>query len=132
MKPTTACAPYQGFGNTAIANVTYQPSDKINAFVSATYSDFSRSSDEARVYDVAIMRARLTYQINKYLFFRGIVEHNDFRKRLLTDFLASFTYIPGTVLHFGYGSLYEKLDAGNDFRESRRGFFAKASYLWRL
>lgn len=31
------------------------------------------------------------------------------RKRLMTDFLASFTYIPGTVIHIGYGSLYEKI-----------------------
>lgn len=124
--------PYPGLGNTAIANVTYQPSEKINAFLGATYSDFFRTSDKARIYDVTILRARFTYQINKYLFLRGIVEHNDFRKRLLTDFLASFTYIPGTVLHFGYGSLYEKLEASKDFRESRRGFFAKASYLWRL
>jgi hypothetical protein len=65
---------------------------------------------------------------------RAIAEHNDFRRRLLTDFLASFTYIPGTVLHFGYGSLFEKnvLAADDGFTETRRGLFAKASYLWRL
>ena len=27
---------------------------------------------------------------------------------LTTDLLGSFTYIPGTVIHFGYGSLYQK------------------------
>ena len=57
----------------------------------------------------------------------------------MTDFLASFTYIPGTVLHAGYGSLYERTrwdgtgyvpDAG--LQETRRGLFFKASYLWRL
>lgn len=129
---------YQGFGSDAIASLTYQPSDKINAFFSATYSDFYRA-DDRKEYDVTILRGRLTYQVNKYLFFRGVVEHNDFRKRVLTDFLASFTYIPGTVLHFGYGSLYEKIKFENeryvasaDFKETRRGFFAKASYLWRL
>ncbi len=124
--------PDQGSGNTAIATVTYQPSEKINAFFSATYSDFFHETDERKEFDLTILRARLTYQINKYLFFRGVLEHNDLRKRLLTDFLASFTYIPGTVLHFGYGSVYEKLDLRNDFSETRRGFFAKASYLWRL
>jgi hypothetical protein len=53
--------------------------------------------------------------------------------------LASFTYIPGTVMHLGYGSLYEKdrfergvLVSGSRFVETRRGVFAKASYLWRL
>lgn len=123
---------YQGYGNVFISSFTYQPSEKVNAFFSATYSDFFRKSDDAKEFDIWILRARLTYQINKYLFFRGVVEHNDLRKRLLTDFLASFTYIPGTVLHLGYGSLYEKLNLSNDFSETRRGFFAKASYLWRL
>ncbi len=131
-------APYQGLSHSGLVNLTYQPSDKINAFFSATYSDFYRE-DDSKVYDVTILRGRLTYQINKYLFFRGIVEHNDLRKRLLTDFLASFTYIPGTVLHLGYGSLYEKIKfendryvASEDFNETQRGFFAKASYLWRM
>lgn len=123
---------YQGYGNSFVSSLTYQPSEKVNAFFSATYSDFLRESDEQKEFDILILRGRLTYQINKYLFFRGIVEHNDLRKRLLTDFLASFTYIPGTVLHLGYGSLYEKLNPSNDFNETRRGFFAKASYLWRL
>lgn len=85
------------------------------------------------------MRGRLTYQFNHYLFFRAIAEYNKFRRTLLTDFLASFTYIPGTVLHAGYGSLYQRIAWENGiyvnadrFLESRRGFFFKMSYLWRL
>ncbi|MFQ5788915.1 MAG: hypothetical protein ACE5JI_00390 [Acidobacteriota bacterium] len=57
----------------------------------------------------------------------------------MTDLLASFTYIPGTVVHLGYGSLFEKLAwregryvPADQFLESRRGIFFKASYLWRL
>jgi hypothetical protein len=57
----------------------------------------------------------------------------------MTDFLASFTYIPGTVIHLGYGSLYEKSEwqdgdyvNADRFMETKRGFFFKASYLWRL
>ncbi len=104
-----------------------------------TYSNFTRELDKERVYDYAITRGRLTYQFNKYLFFRGILEYNSFRKDLLTDFLASFLYIPGTVVHFGYGSLYERIAwregryiPADRFRESQRGLFFKASYLWRL
>ena len=106
----------------------------MNANVTLTYSDLFRDTNSEKIFAVTIVRGRLTYQLNRYLFLRAIAEHNDFRQRLLTDFLASFTYIPGTVLHFGYGSIYEKdilpTDAG--FAETRRGFFAKASYLWRL
>jgi hypothetical protein len=50
-----------------------------------------------------------------------------------------FTYIPGTVIHLGYGSLYEKLAWGDEdcipsdrFLETKRSFFFKVSYLWRL
>jgi hypothetical protein len=131
--------PYQGRGSNASASLTYQPSENLNANVALTYADFYRDSDDVKDFDVTILRGRLTYQLNRFLFFRGIVENNTFRKRLLTDFLASFTYIPGTVIHFGYGSLYEKIKYENDkyvgsdnFLETRRGFFFKTSYLWRL
>ena len=68
-----------------------------------------------------------------------MLEYNDYRKKLLSDFLVSFTYIPGTVIQLGYGSLYEKYrweESGyrpdDRFLEMKRGLFFKASYLWRL
>jgi hypothetical protein len=131
--------PYQGEGNDASATLRYLPSGKLHLDLSLIYSDFYRDSDSAKEYDYMIIRSKNTYQANKYLFFRAIVEYNSFWRRLMTDFLASFTYIPGTVIHIGYGSLYEKIkwedgqyrDA-NQFLETKRGFFFKASYLWRL
>ena len=92
-----------------------------------------------RLYDYAIYRAKTTYQWNRYLFFRGIAEYNSYRRQLVTDVLASFTYVPGTVFHVGYGSLFEKVRwqedrfvPQRDLLETRRGFFLKVSYLWRL
>jgi len=41
-----------------------------------TYVDFTRRSDSRRIYDYPIVNGKLTYQINRYLFFRGIVEYN--------------------------------------------------------
>ena len=131
--------PYQGYGNDATATINYLPSEKLHLDLSLIYSDFYRHSDSAKEYDYTIIRSKNTYQMNKYLFFRGIVEYNSFRKRLMTDFLASFTYIPGTVIHVGYGSLYEKIKWEDEeyrdadrFLETKRGFFFKASYLWRM
>jgi hypothetical protein len=131
--------PYQGSGNSASANVIYQPTEKLNLALSLTYTDFYRDSDSVKEYDYTIIRSRNTYQVNKYLFFRGIIEYNSFRKTLLTDFLASFTYIPGTVIHVGYGSFYERIQwTGSDYvpadryLETQRGFFFKASFLWRI
>jgi hypothetical protein len=104
-----------------------------------TFTDFLRKSDSQKEYEYAIVRSRTTYQVNKYLFFRGIVEYNSYKKRMFFDALASFTYIPGTVVHLGYGSIREKtswngveyIPAGH-FIETQRAFFFKISYLWRL
>ena len=60
------------------------------------------------------------------------------RKEYTTDFLASFMYIPGTVVFLGYGSIFEKIQTGEDplhddgrYLEMQRGLFFKTSYLWR-
>ncbi|MCX6560517.1 MAG: DUF5916 domain-containing protein [Candidatus Aminicenantes bacterium] len=131
--------PYQGHGSRATLTATYRPSENINIYLAWQYSDLFKDATGEKVYDYNILRGRLTYQVNKYLFFRAILESNSYKKTLLADFLASFTYIPGTVIHVGYGSLYEKLSwVEGEYRESdrflemRRGFFFKASYLWRL
>ena len=131
--------PYQGYGNRATGDITYQPSDRLNLTLNLVYSDFFQKETKDKVFDYAILRSRLTYQMNKYLFFRGILEYNTYREELLTDLLASFTYIPGTVIHLGYGSLYNRLEwdgqeyrSADRFLEMKRGLFFKASYLWRL
>ena len=132
-------APYQGYGNAASLDVTYQPSDKLDFGLSYIYTDFYRQSDKTKVYDYGILRSRNTFQFNKYLFVRAIVEYNSFRDRLTLDGLISFTYIPGTVVFVGYGSAFDQLEwTGRDyapsrrFLETQRGFFFKVSYLWRL
>ena len=132
-------SPYQGTSNRATATVTYQPWNQFETNFSFTYSSFYRDADGFKIYEYPISRFKLTYQLNQYVFFRGITEVNNFRKQLLTDFLASFTYIPGTVAYLGYGSLYQKLKWENSayvessqFLETKRGFFFKMSYLWRM
>lgn len=131
--------PFQGRGSTYIGIVRWLPTDQLNWELRLTYSDLFAKAGGAKVYDYTILRNKLTYQLNRYLFFRGVVEYNDYRRKLLSDLLLSFTYIPGTVLQLGYGSLYEKMRWQEDeyvvddrFLETKRGLFFKASYLWRL
>jgi len=131
--------PSAGRSTGASAAVVYQPSERWSESLTVTYSNFDRAAGGERLYDYLIARSRTTFQVNRFLFFRGIVEYNSFRRQLVTDLLASFTYIPGTVIHAGYGSLYEQARwdgamyiRDRSFREMRRGLFFKASYLWRL
>ncbi len=134
-------APYQGYGISVQGGLTYQPVTQLDFTLSLSYVDFYKSLDRTMVYDYLILRSRNTFQLNKYLFVRGIVEYNDFYKRMTLDGLVSFTYIPGTVIYLGYGSAFERQewDEGlNGFvpssrlHEMERGFFFKVSYLYRF
>jgi len=130
--------PFTGWGNTIQLNVNYQPHTKFQSDLNLSYSDFYRLEDAGKEFSYAILRSKNTFQLTSKLFIRGILEYNSFEKELTTDFLVSFTYIPGTVIHIGYGSLYEKsqwngyeYQPGTKFLETIRGIFFKASYLWR-
>ncbi len=134
-------SPYQGYSNRASALIVYQPSEKIESYTSFVFSDFYRDTDSKLIYEYPIIREKLTYQFDKHLLFRGVVEYNRYKKQLLTDFLISFTYVPGTVIHLGYGSIYLKTKwnehenryvDNEDFLQTQRGFFFKMSYLWRM
>lgn len=130
--------PEQGKAHMLIASLTLQPWDNIQSDLSYTYADFYSDATDQKLYDYGITRGKITYQVNQHLFFRGIAQYNDFRRDLSTELLASFTYIPGTVIYLGYGSLYNKVRwdgtdyvTSDGFLEMQRGLFLKMSYLWR-
>ncbi|MBN2356060.1 carbohydrate binding family 9 domain-containing protein [candidate division KSB1 bacterium] len=120
--------------------VTIQPGTKFNQGFEFYHSHMNNPEGEGRLYSVNIINSRTTYQFNRYFFLRGIVQYDSHEKKAFTDFLASFTFIPGTVLHLGYGSLYQQNDWRENewvnqrgrFHEMKRSFFFKASYLWRV
>jgi hypothetical protein len=136
-----AAEPYQGYGWRVSGGLIYQPIEQLDLQLGLNYVDFYRTLDREKIYDYLILRSRNTFQLNKYLFVRGIVEYNDFYKRMTLDGLVSFTYIPGTVVHIGYGSALEKQEWDEGlpgfipsarFHEMERGFFFKVSYLYRF
>jgi hypothetical protein len=57
-------------------------------------------------------------------FLRGIAEYKYFYKSLRTDFVLSFTYVPGTVVQLGYGSDYEKMFWNNQRYLASDSFFS--------
>jgi hypothetical protein len=137
--------PVKGTGWRANTNVTVQPGAKVSMTLGGYTETLHGLAGGETIYTVSILNAKLTYQFNKYFLLRSIVryegidQNGDGGRRVLTDFLASFTFIPGTVLHLGYGSLYEKngweegdwTGVGRRYYEMNRGLFFKASYLWR-
>jgi hypothetical protein len=133
--------PYLGKANSFAIKFIFQPRLKINQYFEFNYTDFYSPLNNQRAYEVSIINSHTTYQFNKYFFVRAILQYNSYQHKLLTDFLASCTIIPGTVLHIGYGALFEKRDWQNNrwinnglgnMLNMKRSFFFKASYLWRF
>jgi hypothetical protein len=133
--------PYAGRGTDASGSVNWQASDQFNSTLTLVYSDFTRESDGIQEFSRTILRSRNIFQLNQYFLFRTIVEYDTRAKDLFADFLASFTLIPGTVVHVGYGSMFHQqlwdnnrmqYEEADRFYRQRSSFFFKASYLWRL
>jgi hypothetical protein len=122
----------------------FQPNDRISQTIQYTYQDFHRADDGAHVFDLNMLVSRTTYQFSRSLFIRALVQYDSYSKKVLTDLLASFTLIPGTVLYLGYGSMYREQywDEANaawkrqpgpgSYYQTTQSVFIKASYLWRF
>jgi hypothetical protein len=134
--------PFLGKGRQFTFDFIYQPNIKLSFISQWIHNKLSRKEGgiNQNFYTVDIFNLLASYQFNKYFFVRGAVRYNDFQDKLLTDFLASFTLIPGTVVHLGYGSLYERKEWQNNqwvpgqggLLNMKNGLFFKVSYLWRI
>ncbi len=113
------------------AGLTLQPNPHLSQSVNWNRVRFDRASTGERVYTVNIINTRTTYQFNKHFLVRALEQFDSSQRRLLTDVLASYEFVPGTVFHAGYGSLLEK-DTPDGYRTTSRGLFFKASYLYRF
>jgi hypothetical protein len=133
-------APFQGRSTQASLGASFEPTPQFSQRISATFVSFDRADTGAPVYDVTIVNTRTVYQFSKYFFLRGILQFDSQRKRVLTDFLASYELRPGTVLFAGYGSLIERreyrdgqwIPLHGEYLTTQRGLFFKASYLHRF
>jgi hypothetical protein len=134
--------PFLGSGSQLQLLATVQPSIHLNLDLEYIRDVLSRRAHGLRepVYAVQIANLLASYQFNRFFFVRGALRYDDYQKQLLTDFLASFTLIPGTVIHLGYGSLYEGrpwadahwVPGSGRLREMKNSLFFKVSYLWRI
>ncbi len=131
--------PTQGHGSQSTLQTVIQPFSTLNVTLSWIHANLYRSDTGEEIFDYPITRIRITYQPNEHFFLRAITERNAYKRQILTDYLASYTYVPGTVIYLGYGSLYKKVAWENGmyrdadhYLEMQRGLFFKASYLYRF
>jgi hypothetical protein len=134
--------PFMGFGRQFTLGVTVQPGINLNIGAEWLYNTLFRDTHQRREkhYTANITNLQATYQFNRHFFVRGAVRYDSFQKKMLSDLLASFTLIPGTVMHLGYGSIHEKrlwtdnrwLPGQGNFVNVKHGLFLKISYLWQI
>jgi hypothetical protein len=137
--------PFQGHSVFAFYGVTIQPNQHLSESFEGNSTRFDRASTGERVYSVDVFNSRTTYQFNKHFLVRMLAQYDSSSHRVLTDFLASYEFVPGTVFFAGYGSLYERgvsdpiandpnspVHLQENYRATNRGLFFKASYLKRF
>ena len=132
--------PFQGKASNGGLGITLQPNQHINQSIDYNSVRFDRASTGERVFSVDIVNLKTTYQFDRHFLVRLLEQYDSSNHRLLTDLLASYELVPGTVFHAGYGSLYEKRDFqagrllpnGGNYMTVSRGLFFKASYLHRF
>lgn len=124
--------PFQGRSRNRSIGISFQPNPHFNQDIQINTVRFTRASTGEKVFDVDIVNTRTTYQFNRHFLVRLLEQFDSSTHRLLTDLLASYEFVPGTVFHAGYGSLYRKPEDGNRYMTVNRGLFFKASYLHRF
>jgi len=132
--------PFQGESRGGFFGITLQPNQRLNQSIEGSVVRFDRASTGARVFSVDIVNTKTTFQFNRNFLIRFLAQYDSSEERILTDLLASYEFVPGTVLHAGYGSLYERgvlqtfapTDDRAKYLAVNRGLFFKASYLRRF
>ena len=138
--------PFQGRSRNFGIEGTFQPNQHLSESLEFSRVRFWRPETGEDVYDVNIVNSRTTYQFDKHFLVRLQLQYDSSEERILTDLLASYEFVPGTVFHVGYGSLYNKgfgsvepvpgsgmpVSSSDRFLMVNRGLFLKTSYLRRF
>lgn len=142
----------------AEAAVDLRPTQGLRTALQVTRLVLDRSTDDSRYSAETIPRIKAEYQLTPALFLRivgqytartrsalrdqagrpikvaGALDQGEVTNELRMDWLFSYRPVPGTLLYLGYGSTMREQEEFRfrDLRRSTDGFFAKASYLFRL
>ena len=126
--------PFQGKSKSGSFGFTLQPNQHFQQEVNYSGVQFNRADTGEHVYTVHIVNTQTTYQFDKHFRVRLLEQFDSSQRQLLTDLLAMYEVVPGTVFDAGYGSLYEKQPTVNNghYLTLNRGLFFKVSYRHRF
>ena len=122
---------FLGYSNTYGVSVVFKPSKRLQLGTDLSKQTFWRSAGGERLWDYNVVREKVTYQLNKTLSLRAIVDYNFFEERAFGSLLASWVLRPGTVFFLGFDNNYLR-DAYGHLIQDNYNVFIKFSYWWRL
>ncbi len=122
---------FLGYSNTYGISLTLKPSKRLQLGTDFSKQTFWRSAGGERLWDYNVVREKATYQLNKTLSLRAIVDYNFFYKEAFGSLLASWVLRPGTVFFLGFDNNYLR-DASGRLLRDNTNVFLKFSYWWRL
>ena len=123
--------PYLGYKNTYEIYFTFKLSKRLQYSLNFTKQTFWKERGGEQVYDINVVRNRLTYQISKTLSLRGILDYDHYDKAVYGSFLVSWVLRPGTVFFFGVDNNLLRNEFGN-YSQDDYSVFVKFSYWWRI
>ena len=112
-------------------NGTIKPIDRL--VIEPRFNHFSlKDTDGNELSSGYVFRTRTEYQFTRELYFRLIVQYNDFSQRLDIEPLLTYKLNPFSVFFIGstHGSV-DNLNKGN-FVQAVRQYFMKFQYLFRI
>src|SRR4029453_8967698 len=101
-------APYLGDQRTFYGELRLQPTPRLAESITYDRVGFNRHDTGEHVFTVNVVNSKTTFQVDRRLPFPAPVQYTSSESRVLTDFLASWELVPGTVAYAGYGSLIER------------------------
>jgi hypothetical protein len=125
------------------ATVTVKPSARLQSILKLSASRFldERTSTQATVFDVKILRSTTTYQFTPRLLLRSISEFNvgvGSNHTVFQNLLATYRVNSGTVFYLGYDDRFRQGSAINSdvftdaaYQRTNRAVFTKLQYLFR-
>ncbi len=123
--------PFLGYSNTYGIYFTFKPSQRLQYSIDFTKQTFWEERGGDLVYDINVLRNRLTYQISKTLSLRGILDYDHYDRTVYGSFLVSWVLRPGTVFFFGVDNNMLEDEFGH-YSQADYSVFVKFSYWWRI
>ena len=122
---------YLGYSNTYGIGLTLKPSKRLQLGTSFSKQTFWDRADGTGNWDYNVVREKATYQLNKTLSLRAIVDYNFFEEEAFGSLLASWVLRPGSVFFIGFDKRYLPRLEGSPV-QNPYNVFVKFSYWWRL